>query len=201
MDRATPQSILDWARDRLGLGAGQLGRLDGIPCVLAYLFGWVLGKKPSGGIALKRSRSLIKVWYPIPFMRVGTVPELWAPPKTRDVHPKPLNPSVINREYKVAEFIDPSSRTWNLDLLSNFISDSESDTISKIYVRPLLSPDKLVWPYERNGSFSVKFGYWRNHSRHPCINLDRPSSSRSVHPRIWVWLWSCKAPPKMKNFL
>ncbi|KAM2698195.1 hypothetical protein EV1_037234 [Malus domestica] len=71
-------------------------------------------------------------------------------------HPTPLNPSVINRECKVAEFIDPSSRTWNLDLLSNFILDSESDTISKIYVGPLLSPDKLVWPYERNGSFSVK---------------------------------------------
>ncbi|KAM1981033.1 hypothetical protein ACFX15_037578 [Malus domestica] len=59
-------------------------------------------------------------------------------------HPTPFNPSVINRKCKVAEFIDPSSRTWNLDLLSNFISDSESDTISKIYVGPLLSLDKLV---------------------------------------------------------
>ncbi|RXH70515.1 hypothetical protein DVH24_013261 [Malus domestica] len=34
MYRATPQSILDWARDQLGLGASQLGRVEGFHRVL-----------------------------------------------------------------------------------------------------------------------------------------------------------------------
>ncbi|RXH73159.1 hypothetical protein DVH24_012843 [Malus domestica] len=44
MYRATPQSILDWARDQLGLGASQLGRVEG--------FHRVLGKMPSARTAL-----------------------------------------------------------------------------------------------------------------------------------------------------
>ena len=52
MYRATPQSILDWARDRLELGASQLGRVEGFHRVLGSFFSWVLGKMPSAGTAL-----------------------------------------------------------------------------------------------------------------------------------------------------
>ncbi|KAM1661741.1 hypothetical protein ACFX2K_004577 [Malus domestica] len=78
---------------------------------------------------------------------------------------------VISNESKVAEFIDPVSRVWNIDLLSHFVSKAERVAISHIHVGPLLRPDKIVWPFERNGSYTVKFGY------------------------------SCKASPKMRNFI
>ena len=52
MYQATPQSILDWARDQLGLGASQLGRVEG--------FHKVLGKMPSAGITLKVQWNVIE---------------------------------------------------------------------------------------------------------------------------------------------
>ncbi|KAM1004337.1 hypothetical protein ACFX2C_004545 [Malus domestica] len=78
---------------------------------------------------------------------------------------------VISRESKVAQFIDLVSRVWNIDLLSHFVSEAKRVAISHIHMGPLLRPDKLVWHFERNGSYTVKFGY------------------------------SCKASPKMRNFL
>ncbi|KAB2608850.1 CMP-sialic acid transporter 1-like [Pyrus ussuriensis x Pyrus communis] len=63
------------------------------------------------------------------------------------------------RECKVAEFIDPVSREWNIDLLSNLVSEEEWVAISHIHVRPATGLDKLVWPFKRNGSFVVKSGY------------------------------------------
>ncbi|KAM2596135.1 hypothetical protein TB2_040605 [Malus domestica] len=56
---------------------------------------------------------------------------------------------------EVAEFIDPVLREWNLDLLSNFVPESEREAISQINMGPLMKPDKLVWLFEMNGSYFV----------------------------------------------
>ncbi|KAM2647517.1 hypothetical protein TB1_000750 [Malus domestica] len=52
--RSQDLSILGRPVDWHGLGASQLGRLEQIHWVLAYFFGWVLGKKSSSGLALIR---------------------------------------------------------------------------------------------------------------------------------------------------
>ncbi|KAM1908072.1 hypothetical protein ACFX14_027633 [Malus domestica] len=49
-------------------------------------------------------------------------------------HPTLLNHSAIIRECKVTEFVNPVSRDWNFDLLSNVISETKRDAISRIYV-------------------------------------------------------------------
>ncbi|CAN6551732.1 unnamed protein product [Malus baccata var. baccata] len=51
--RSQGLSILGRPVDWHGLGASQLGRLEQIHWVLAYFFGWVLGKKSSNGLALR----------------------------------------------------------------------------------------------------------------------------------------------------
>ncbi|KAM1578770.1 hypothetical protein ACFX11_040807 [Malus domestica] len=56
---------------------------------------------------------------------------------------------------EVAEFIDLVLREWNLDLLSNFVPESEREAISQINMGPLMKPDKLVWLFEMNGSYFV----------------------------------------------
>ncbi|KAM1369940.1 hypothetical protein ACFX15_039729 [Malus domestica] len=55
-------------------------------------------------------------------------------PGISGVHLIPLNHSAINKESKVANFIDPILRAWNLDFLSNLILETERDIISRIYV-------------------------------------------------------------------
>ncbi|KAM1453357.1 hypothetical protein ACFX1R_004015 [Malus domestica] len=102
----------------------------------------------------------------------------------------------ISSESKVAEFIDLVLRVWNIDLLSHFVPEAERVTISHIQVGSLLRPDKLVWHFERNGSYSVKSVYKWCHNQLPTVNHDRPPSSHSIDSRVWAWVWSCKAPPK-----
>ncbi|KAM1348888.1 hypothetical protein PS2_003064 [Malus domestica] len=102
----------------------------------------------------------------------------------------------ISSESKVAEFIDLVLRVWNIDLLSHFVPKVERVTISHIQVGPLLRPDKLVWHFERNGSYSVKSVYKWCHNQLPIVNHDRPPSSHNIDSRVWAWVWSCKAPPK-----
>ncbi|KAM1140312.1 hypothetical protein ACFX19_041094 [Malus domestica] len=55
-------------------------------------------------------------------------------PGISGAHLTPLNHSAINKEGKVADFIDQILRAWNLDFLSNLILEMERDTISRIYV-------------------------------------------------------------------
>ncbi|KAM2377689.1 hypothetical protein ACFX1X_044252 [Malus domestica] len=75
-----------------------------------------------------------------------------------------------NKECKVAEFIDLVSREWSLDLLSNFVLESERGVISQIHVGPFMKPAKFVWPFERNGYYSVKSGYRWCHNHLPLLN-------------------------------
>lgn len=116
-------------------------------------------------------------------------------------HPTPPLYTEINKECKVVEVIDPISREWNTDFLSNLVLKDEQVAISHIHVGPVRRPNKLVWPFERNDSFSVKFGYRWCYNCHPTVNIDRPSFSQNMNPRVWDWVWSCKAPPKLGNFL
>ncbi|KAM1113978.1 hypothetical protein FF1_046644 [Malus domestica] len=103
-------------------------------------------------------------------------------------HPTPLHHSGLNGECKVADFINPSSREWKVDLLSNLISENERDVIAQLYVGPAIEPDKLIWSFDRKGCYSVRSGYWRCHSGHPILRSDRPSSSIFVDPRVWTWI-------------
>ncbi|KAM2008173.1 hypothetical protein ACFX16_003097 [Malus domestica] len=92
----------------------------------------------------------------------------------------------ISSESKVAEFIDLVLRVWNIDLLSHFVPEAERVTISHIQVGSLLRPDKLVWHFERNGSYSVKSVYKWCHNQLPTVNHDRPPSSHSIDSRVNV---------------
>ncbi|KAM2798113.1 hypothetical protein COP1_003106 [Malus domestica] len=81
------------------------------------------------------------------------------------------------------KFIDLVLRVWNIDLLSHFVPEAERVTISHIQVGSLLRPDKLVWHFKRNGSYSVKSVYKWCHNQLPTVNHDRPPSSHSIDSR------------------
>lgn len=62
--------------------------------------------------------------------------------------------------------------------------------------------DRLLWPWNRNGQYSVQSGFHWAMSKHasnpPCIN---PRQSHHVDPKLWKLIWSMKAVPKINNFL
>lgn len=99
-------------------------------------------------------------------------------------HPSPPLLAEANDDYRVVEFIDPISREWKMDLLSDLVPETVCGAISQIHVGHFLSPDNLVWPLERNGSYSVKSGYRWCKNRLPQSSHDRPSSSRSIDSRV-----------------
>lgn len=53
----------------------------------------------------------------------------WVPGIPAGHHTPPLHMD-ISRESKVAEFIDPVSRLWNMDLLSHFVPEAKLVAIS-----------------------------------------------------------------------
>ncbi|KAM1043059.1 hypothetical protein ACFX2A_035168 [Malus domestica] len=115
-------------------------------------------------------------------------------------HPSPPLHSDIFTKSKVAEFLDPVSRNWDLTLISDFIPKADRVAILNIHAGPYTIPNKLIWPFERNGLYSVKSDYsWCYNNHHP-LRHDRPTSFCTIDPRVWDWISRCKAPPQDTEF-
>ncbi|CAL9006099.1 unnamed protein product, partial [Prunus brigantina] len=72
---------------------------------------------------------------------------------------KPTCPVPITAPQLVCEIMDKPNHSWNLDLIADCL---DRETINLIRSTPIsLSPrhDRLVWPWNPNGSFSVRSGY------------------------------------------
>ncbi|KAM1310374.1 hypothetical protein FF1_006931 [Malus domestica] len=75
--------------------------------------------------------------------------------------------SKINKETRVAMFIDPVLKDWNFAIVSELVPEVKCIVISNIHAGPLMRPNKLVWLFEKNGTYSMKSGYRWCHNRHP----------------------------------
>ncbi|KAL6133592.1 hypothetical protein ACLB2K_065827 [Fragaria x ananassa] len=62
-------------------------------------------------------------------------------------------------ELKVVDLIDPDSLEWMVDLLEELFFDDEVDMIKKIPLSVRNPPDRLVWHFDKHGSYTVKSGY------------------------------------------
>ncbi|OMO55834.1 hypothetical protein COLO4_35856 [Corchorus olitorius] len=60
--------------------------------------------------------------------------------------------------------------------------------------------DKLIWPADRNGEYTVKIGYIVGKSLESKIVQKSPSSSHIVADTTWRKIWSMKVPKKIRNF-
>ncbi|OMO66825.1 hypothetical protein COLO4_30332 [Corchorus olitorius] len=82
---------------------------------------------------------------------------------------------------KVAEIMDKEEGIWRLDTIR---SELEPDTISNIEKLPICqssAADRVVWPYNKNGSYSVKSGYLTIKNTNP-LAFGGASSS---HQCVW----------------
>ncbi|OMO68571.1 hypothetical protein COLO4_29577 [Corchorus olitorius] len=61
--------------------------------------------------------------------------------------------------------------------------------------------DKVIWPAERNGEYTVKTGYSVKKSLENRSIQKSPSSSHNIAESTWRKIWSMKVPKKIRNFL
>ncbi|CAL9018242.1 unnamed protein product, partial [Prunus brigantina] len=94
-----------------------------------------------------------------------------------------LAPSAfIDRNATVETIIDWNSRTWKLDIIRPLLSTEEALAIQRIPIGSSSEVDRLVWPDEKDGKYSVNEGLSLKH-------LITYSTTRSIHPSAqasWV---------------
>ena len=89
--------------------------------------------------------------------------ENWLP---NSGHPKVLSPRVEGRGVSlVADLIDPAIKEWKVNIIDNLFYDFEVDIIKNLPLCKTIQDDILIWPFNPDGVYSVKSGYWYLHEQ------------------------------------
>jgi len=105
-----------------------------------------------------------------------------------------------NEPPKVADLIDFEAGIWKEDLLLSLFDEPLATAIKETPFRLPTTEDKLVWPNNKSGTYTVKSGYFSN--RKPDIpSRSIPTSSHHFDPLIWKLIWNSVVQPKIKFFL
>lgn len=112
--------------------------------------------------------------------------------------PTPLGSVHVSRNLRVESLINPVTGVWDVDFLKPFLEQPELETILDLHIGDSSRSDRLIWPFEKNGKFSIKSGYHWAIDRY----ISPPNSSLSLIPTcFWKLVWSLKTPPKIRSFL
>ncbi|KAL6220039.1 hypothetical protein ACLB2K_007797 [Fragaria x ananassa] len=103
----------------------------------------------------------------------------------------------------VHSLIDWDTHTWHLDGVANVLSREAEDRIRCIPIGEEDGNDRLLWPWSKSGSFTVKSGYHWLHQQSSMIAspLVITRTSHRVGKKMWRLLWGMPTLPKVKLFL
>lgn len=107
----------------------------------------------------------------------------------------------VSRNTKVASLINPVSGEWDIDFLKPFISSAKYEAILATHLGDPELRDRLIWPFDKRGIYSVKSGYHWVHSRGIPQTNSKSSSSLTILVTLWKLLWQLKTPPKIRCFM
>ncbi|KAF7817649.1 uncharacterized protein G2W53_031618 [Senna tora] len=102
-------------------------------------------------------------------------------------------------DLKVKDLIIEGERRWDETKVMQLVN---SNVARLIFATPIkeAGPDKMVWPFTVDGSYSVKTGY--HCAIKDVTSLEEGSSSSgSEDAKIWNVIWKAKVQPKIKNFI
>ncbi|XP_026417369.1 uncharacterized protein LOC113312850 [Papaver somniferum] len=109
----------------------------------------------------------------------------------------PLCISLPNPKYKVSDFINHETKSWNVALVEAFFTRENSQKICSMRI-PVSGSDTLIWPYNRNGTLIVKSVYKLldnelPHNFIPNPDLDTQKAFWKSHllPKVQLFLWKC----------
>lgn len=129
----------------------------------------------------------IKIWH-----------DRWIPgfPPTRLV-PSQVVTSLI-RTY-VESLLIPGCNLWDLSQICNLTTSQQRQIIWAIPLNSFSRDDRRIWPWNRNGDYSVRSGYhWLFDSISFRIAGAFPPT---VDARVWRHLWKMKNVPKVTIFM
>ena len=112
----------------------------------------------------------------------------WAP-SLPNGHPNHLEPANINWNQNVASIIRSSSNEWDLQPISSCVPQSEMARIKDLHIGDPDCDDKLIWPSEKSGMYTVKSGYHWLHNREALLLHRRSSLLASIDKRVWKNIW------------
>jgi len=61
--------------------------------------------------------------------------------------------------------------------------------------------DSRIWPFVKNGEYSVKSGYHVCHRKVLAGNDSKPGSSHYIDSKVWKSIWSISATKKVVSFI
>ncbi|CAL8152383.1 unnamed protein product [Prunus armeniaca] len=100
----------------------------------------------------------------------------------------------------VNDLIDRDLREWNLASISNVIEPDVANLIRAIPLCNLTREDTLIWPWNKDGFFSVRSGYhWAMENLVAVCSVPE-HHSHQVDKKLWKSIWSMKVLPKIKLF-
>ncbi|XVE80205.1 hypothetical protein DITRI_Ditri14bG0121000 [Diplodiscus trichospermus] len=94
---------------------------------------------------------------------------------------------------KENEIIDKEKGEWEIDKIAAWLTEEQKEAIQKIAIKKGRGKDFLVWPFVKNGMYTVKSGYHKIKGEETGRN-DGPSSSRFVDRKVWNLIWKLKVP-------
>ncbi|XP_062024556.1 uncharacterized protein LOC133740634 [Rosa rugosa] len=130
----------------------------------------------------------------------GLSANLWSDCWIPDFPPSPLRPDKAHLNNTVSSLIDWNRLSWDLTLIHDDISPLQRRHILSIQLVDQASPDKLIWPYTKNGKYSVKSGYHFQASYNCNISPIHPHHSHSVSTFTWKWIFNIHTLPKIRLF-
>lgn len=61
---------------------------------------------------------------------------------------------------KESEVINPKTRGWDTEMLSNMITEEKLNEVTKISINSNLHEDKVISNYDKKGVYTIKSGYY-----------------------------------------
>ena len=119
----------------------------------------------------------------------------WLPTPSRFRLTSPLIGLPIDA--KVNSIINPSSNTWQADVVKQAFSLDDANTILGIPLSSKRPMDRLIRAYTSKGHFTVSSAYKVALSS---ISNPSPEGSNRQNCRNWKSLWGLNVPNKVKNF-
>lgn len=117
-----------------------------------------------------------------------------------DVRRAPLMKNIlVDLELKVSDLVDIQNRWWNLDKLHELFFEEDITRILSMKV-PFDQEDYWVWLHNRNGSYSVRSGYWFINSLVRREEI-REAEARPSLNELKVEVWKLPTAPKIKTFI
>ena len=99
----------------------------------------------------------------------------------------------------MSDLIELDMNCWRQDLVMTTFRSEDAKAICQIPLSRRCVADLIIWMHNRNGRYSVKFGYYV--ARQVLKNESLVESSRgNDEQKVWKALWTLKVPNKIKIF-